>query len=66
MWLQILGGVDKCNIFTTYPIWYAHYDYKLNFDDWETNKFGGWAAPTMKQFTGDAPVCGFKVDLSYY
>lgn len=34
MWLQILGGVDKCNAFTNLPIWYAHYDYKLNFDDW--------------------------------
>jgi hypothetical protein len=66
MWLQILGAVDRCNLFTSLPLWYAHYDNKMNFDDWETSKFGGWATPTMKQYAGDSPVCGFKVDLSYY
>lgn len=66
MWLQILGAVDKCNIFTTIPIWYAHYDKVQSFDDWQTNKFGGWTVPTLKQYAGDSPICGFKVDLSYY
>ncbi len=43
MWLQILGGVDRCNLFMSLPLWYAHYDYKMDFNDWEANKFGGWA-----------------------
>lgn len=66
MWLQILGAVDRCNIFTDLPIWYAHYDNVKSFADWEANKFGGWTKPTLKQYAGDAVVCGFKVDVSYY
>jgi hypothetical protein len=42
MWLQILGAVDKCNLFTNIPLWYAHYDQRLDWDDWPQNKFGGW------------------------
>lgn len=34
MWPLILGGVDKCSIFTALPIWYAHYDNVQNFNDW--------------------------------
>lgn len=66
MWIQILGAADKCSIFTTIPIWYAHYDKVQNFDDWATNPFGGWTVPTLKQYAGDSKVCGFGVDLSYY
>ena len=66
MWLQILGAVDRCNLFTSLPLWYAHYDNKMDFNDWIANKFGGWTEPTMKQFTGNSQVCGFGVDLSYY
>ncbi len=51
MWIQILGGADECKNFIDKPIWYAHYDSKPNFDDWNSNKFGGWTKPTLKQFT---------------
>ena len=51
MWIQILGGASECKSFTDKPIWYAHYDMKPNFDDWNSNSFGGWAKPTLKQFT---------------
>jgi hypothetical protein len=66
MWNQIMGSKDTCDIFSKYPLWYAHYDGKENFDDWPTSKFGGWTTPTIKQFAGSAAVCGFDVDLSYY
>ena len=66
MWLQILGGTDRCNLFTDLPIWYAHYDGIQNFNDWETNSFGGWKAPALKQFSGSATICGLDVDLSFY
>jgi hypothetical protein len=48
------------------PLWYAHYDNKQDFSDWEANKFGGWTSPSIKQFAGDSPLCGYHVDLSYY
>lgn len=66
MWLQIFGAVDKCNLFSNLPLWYAHYDNKQDFSDWEANKFGGWTSPSIKQFAGDSPLCGYHVDLSYY
>lgn len=34
MWNLILGGVDRCNIFMSLPIWYAHYDSMQSFSDW--------------------------------
>lgn len=66
MWNQIFGAADACQLFMDRPLWYAHYDYKEDFDDWEANKFGGWLEPTLKQFTFKAEVCGLKVDESYY
>jgi len=47
-------------------LWYAHYDGKKTFDDYATNKFGGWEKPTLKQYAGDASVCGYKLDLSWF
>jgi len=34
MWNQIFGSRDACASFTSYPIWYAHYDGKQDFNDW--------------------------------
>jgi hypothetical protein len=66
MWNQIMGSKDSCTDFSSFPLWYAHYDGKESFDDWPTSKFGGWAQPVLKQFAGDSVVCGYKLDLSYY
>ena len=43
-----------------YPLWYAHYDGKPNFNDWNhTEKaFGGWKSPRIKQYGGIHPRCG--------
>lgn len=66
MWNQIMGNRDSCTDFKSYPLWYAHYDGKDNFDDWPTSQFGGWTVPVIKQWAGSAIVCGTDVDLSYY
>ena len=66
MWNQIMGSKNACKEFTQYPLWYAHYDGKASFDDWESNQFGGWTRPNMKQWAGSAIVCDYDVDLSYY
>ncbi|KAL5506386.1 hypothetical protein EMCRGX_G008011 [Ephydatia muelleri] len=49
------GGTD---------LWYAHYDGNAGFDDF--SPFGPWSSPNMKQFAGDASVCGADVDLDWY
>lgn len=66
MWNQIMGSRDRCTDFAKYPLWYAHYDGKENFDDWPTSKFANWTTPTLKQFAGDSVLCGYKLDLSYF
>jgi len=38
------------------------YDGSASFGDY--SPFGGWSRPAMKQFAGDATVCGFGVDLN--
>jgi GH25 family lysozyme M1 (1,4-beta-N-acetylmuramidase) len=50
--------------FSSFPIWYAHYDNNPSFGDWQD--FAGWTSPAMKQFAGDANVCSFDVDLNWY
>lgn len=49
---------------SAYPLWYAHYDGSASFSDFRP--FGGWSHPAIKQYRGDATVCGVGVDLNYY
>ena len=46
-----------------WKVWYADYDDQENFDDFKA--FGGWSSPIMKQYEGDASVCGLDVDLNW-
>ena len=60
-WLPIMGdwaGGAK------YPLWYAHYDGTTNYNDFSA--FAGWSRPAIKQFAGDATVCGAGVDKNWY
>lgn len=66
MWNKIYGSKTACSVFSDYPLWYAHYDGKEDFNDWTTSQFGGWKLPTLKQYAGDAVICGYKLDLSYF
>ncbi|KAH3756076.1 glycoside hydrolase family 25 protein [Pelomyxa schiedti] len=49
--------------FSSYPIWYAHYDNNPSFSDWKN--FGGWTSPVMKQITGTTDLCGTQIDNDY-
>lgn len=43
---------------------YAHYDGEQNYNDF--SPFGGWSRPSIKQYAGDASLCGLDVDLNWY
>lgn len=47
-----------------YPLWYAHFDGKADFNDFQP--FGGWESPTLKQYDGSTVLCGGSVDLNYH
>ncbi|XP_065831623.1 probable GH family 25 lysozyme 2 [Oscarella lobularis] len=46
------------------PLWYPHYDNNPSFSDFEP--FGGWSKPAIKQYDGNAFVCGAGIDKNYY
>jgi GH25 family lysozyme M1 (1,4-beta-N-acetylmuramidase) len=60
-WGPIMGGWTGASQF---PLWYAHYDDNPSFSDFVP--FGGWSSPNIKQFVGDATVCGMGVDENWY
>lgn len=60
-WNPITGGATYAS---KYPLWYAHYDGSRSFSDF--SPFGGWTRPSIKQFRGDATVCGVGVDENWY
>lgn len=47
--------------FASVPLWYAWYDKNPSTSTWATQKFGGWAAPTAKQWE-ETYYCGIDVD----
>ena len=49
---------------SSYPLWYAHYDGSTDFSDF--SPFGGWSQPAIKQYQGDASLCGAGVDMNWY
>ena len=58
-----MGGSNNCPRFTDLPLWYAHYDNKQSFEDYQ--EFGGWRTPSIKQFKGTSSVCGVNgLDLN--
>jgi GH25 family lysozyme M1 (1,4-beta-N-acetylmuramidase) len=59
-WEPIMGSWEGGK---EHPLWYAHYDDKKSFSDF--SPFGGWTKPHMKQYRGDAKVCGADVDLNW-
>jgi len=60
-WSPIMG---TSSAFSSYPLWYAHYDNSASFSDFKS--FGGWTHPAMKQYVGDATQCGVGVDKNYF
>ena len=46
-------------------LWYCHWDYEANFDQFEVVAFGGWTWPNMKQYQDTTWFCGGAVDFNY-
>lgn len=63
-WEQVMGSRTACTSYGNVPLWYAHYDGSASFSDYV--QIGGWTKPAIKQYVGDATVCGVGVDKSFY
>ncbi|KAI8081285.1 glycoside hydrolase family 25 protein [Halteromyces radiatus] len=61
---ETVTGSTNWELDSSKPLWYAHYDNNPSFSDFTA--FGGWTAPTAKQYAGDASLCGGSFDLNYY
>lgn len=64
MWGRIMGdschvGADKAS-----PLWYAHYDHRPSFSDFQP--FGGWSKPNVKQYWDGVGYCGINADADWY
>eukprot|EP00055_Hartaetosiga_balthica_P011607 m.53345 g.53345 ORF g.53345 m.53345 type:complete len:169 (-) comp7663_c0_seq2:169-675(-) len=60
-WIPIMGDWSGGAAF---PLWYAHYDGVESFSDFAP--FAGWSHPSIKQYRGDATVCGAGIDENWY
>lgn len=63
MWQSIFGSKGACTSVASHELWYAHYDNEPNFKDF--GDFGGWKKPYMKQYQGNANLCGAGIDKNY-
>lgn len=54
-------AMQNSTAFNHVPLWYALYDLNPSMDTWSTQKFGGWATPTAKQWQ-ETYFCGIDVD----
>ena len=61
-WGPIMGSEYRGG--SSHQLWYAHYDDSPSFNDF--SPFGGWNKPAIKQYVGDASVCGSNVDKDWY
>ncbi len=61
-WWQSFAG--NTEVFGPWPLWDAFYNGVPNFDYFVP--YGGWSAPTMKQYAVDVILDGVRVDLNCY
>lgn len=61
-WSDIMGSSYTGG--SSHQLWYAHYDNDPSFSDFKP--FGGWTKPSIKQYAGDASVCGADIDKDSY
>ena len=68
-WIEIVSTSYTYPHAQGLPIWYAHYDGKQSFSDWDTTErggYGGWTTPAIKQFLGDKTSCSASIDYDWY
>lgn len=62
-WQRVMGASTS---FSSYPLWYAHYDDTASFADFPRfHSFGGWTQPAMKQFAGDRAFAEVQYDANW-
>jgi len=62
-WENVFGDAHYDPSNSGLPMWYSNYDSSKSFSGWSS--FGSWTSPAIKQYRGDATVCGFDVDLNW-
>lgn len=68
-WLAIFGTQHACPVPANVPLWYAAWNGKQDFNDWNSStSFGSWATPSIKQWSpqSPAPSCGVVADSDFY
>jgi len=60
-WNTIMGGSTA---FSGLQLWYANYDNNPSFSGYKP--FSGWSKPAIKQYVGNAAVCGTQIGKDYY
>lgn len=64
MWGTIYKSYTACpQAAFEVPLWYPHYDDNPSFSDF--SEFGGWKAPTIKQYHNTMSFCGLSIDRNY-
>lgn len=61
-WDQYMPGVTTSA--TVRPLWNALYDRVMDLNVW--TPYGGWAAPSAKQYADDGMVGGMKLDMDIF
>jgi hypothetical protein len=62
-WGQIVGS-NWDDSLASLPLWYENDNGEDSFDDWQSVKFGGWAAPSLK-VTGGGQICDVTVGQNW-
>jgi len=65
-WTAVMGSSFSGG--ANLPLWYSHYDNVQGFSDWSSSaigRYGGWSAPTIKQYMGDKSACNCNTDFNY-
>ena len=63
-WEDIFGSAGYC-YGSNLPLWYAHWDNSISFNDYSNLEFGCWKTPYAKQYVGDTTLCGMGIDKDY-
>jgi hypothetical protein len=65
-WVALFGSASKVDSTAAQlPVWYARYPTNQSPTLSDFQPFGGWSAPSMKQYAADATVCTLDVDLDF-
>ncbi len=67
-WTDLTGDADVNAIWTeaSLPLWWARYDYDpASVSDFDSNKFGKWDEPEIKQYSPNDSACATNYDSNW-